>query len=351
MIRKIDSKKLSKAIRILLQSYGLQRHKSQKVSKYLVDADLSGQSSHGVVRLPLYINKVEKKEINIKAKSKIYNETTSTAQVDGDWGFGQLAADDAIKICIKKALKKNISCVTLKKANHVGRLSDFTSQAAKKNLIGIAFSNLHGTSHVVSPFGGIDRKLPTNPISISTPGTNKKNFFEMDMSTSVISEGKIKIDYLLKKKISKNLIIDHFGKSTNDPKKFYENPKGSILPLGGISGYKGFALSLAVDILGGALSGAGCTGPQKAQHGNAVTFIAIKINAFTAIKDFRKKILNLITHVKNTRMQKGFKKILIPGDFERNNRSVNLKRGVKINTTTIHEIQELLKKKKIKINI
>ena len=351
VIRKVDSKRLFNSTKLLLQSYGLQSLKSKRVSKYLVDADLSGQSSHGVARLAMYLDKVEKKEINIKAKSKIYNETKNTAQVDGGWGFGQIAADDAIKLCIKKALKKNISCVTLKKANHIGRLSDFTSQAAKKNLIGIAFANLHGTGHVVSPFGGIDRKLPTNPISISTPGPSKTNFFEMDMSTSIISEGKMKIDYLLKKKINKNLIIDYLGKSTRDPKKFYENPKGSILPLGGISGYKGFALSMAVDILGGALSGAGCSGPQKAQHGNAVTFIVIKITAFASIRDFKKKISDLISHVKNTRMQKGFKKILIPGDFERNNKSLNLKRGVEINQVTLNEIRKLLKKKKIKVHI
>ena len=351
MIHRVNSKNLLKAIKLLLESYGLNKKRSEKVSKYLVEADLCGQSSHGVVRVPLYLGKVEKKEINVNAKSKVFNETSTTAQIDGRWGFGQLAADDAIKLCIKKALKNNISCVTLKKANHVGRLADFTSQAAKKNLIGIAFANLHGTSHVVSPFGGIDRKLPTNPIAVSTPGLKKNIFFEMDMSTSVISEGKLKIDYLLKKKTNKNFIIDYFGKATNEPKKFYENPKGSILSLGGISGHKGFALSLAIDILSGALSAAGCTGPQKAQHGNAVTFLVIKIGAFTSIKDFRKRVSNLISHVKNTRLQKGFRKILIPGDFERINRSKNLKRGVTINHVTLNEIKKLLLKKKIKFNI
>ena len=104
-------------------------------------------------------------------------------------------------------------------------------------------------------------------------------------------------------------------------------------------------------LLSGALSAAGCTGPQKAQHGNAVTFLVIKIGAFTSIKDFRKRVSNLISHVKNTRLQKGFRKILIPGDFERINRSKNLKRGVTINHVTLNEIKKLLIKKKIKFNI
>ena len=124
------------------------------------------------------------------------------------------------------------------------------------------------------------------------------------MSTCATSEGKLNISYLIKKKINKNLIIDYFGKATQDSKKFYEDPKGSILPLGGIAGHKGFALSMAVDIMSGALSTAGCTGPQKPRHGNAVTFIVIKISSFTTIKDFRKKISTLFTHVKKTRLQK-----------------------------------------------
>ena len=351
LFQKIDSKILLKDIMLLFESYGLKRLDSKKVSKYLVDADLCGQNSHGIVRVPLYIDKVEKKEINVKAKSKIYKETLTTAQMDGEWGFGQLAADDAIKLCIKKAIKNNVSCVTLKNSNHIGRLSDFTSQAAKKNLIGIAFSNLHGTSHIVAPFGGIDRKLPTNPIAISTPGINKKNLFEMDMSTSVISEGKLKINYLFKKKIDKDIIIDHLGQSTQDTKTFYENPKGALLPLGGISAHKGFALSMAIDIVSGALSEAGCSGPQKAQHGNAVTFIAVKINSFTSIRAFRKRVSGLVSHVKKTRLKKGFKKILIPGDFEKINKKKNLTKGVYINYVTLNNIRKLLKKRKIKINI
>ena len=350
-IYRIQSKTVYEAVKSLFESYGLHKLSAKKVARYLVESDLCGQNSHGVARIPLYIGKVEKGEINLKAKAKIYKQTSTTAQVDGGWGFGQPAADTAVKLCIKKALKNNIACVTLKKANHVGRLSDFTTQAAKKNLIGIAFANLHGTSHIVAPFGGIDRKLPSNPISISTPGTSKKNYFEMDMSTSSIPEGKLKINYFLRKKISKNIIIDYLGRDTQDTKNFYEDPKGAILPLGGISGHKGFALSMAVDILSGALSKAGCSGPQKAQHGNAVTFIAIKISAFNSIKDFRKKVSNLVSHVKNSRLKKGFKKILIPGDLERTNRLKNLKRGIEINYVTLSQIRELLKRRKIKIKI
>ena len=185
--------------RIFKAAGGTDDH-SKTTGDHLVAANLAGHDSHGFVQIPNYIQQIDTASLDPTAEPTIHNETSTTAQVDGGWNFGQLAADDAIKLCIKKAVKNNIACVTLKNAIHVGRLSDYTSQAAKKNLIGMAFANLHGTGHIVSAFGGIDRKLPSNPISISTPGNNKKILFEMDMSTCATSEGKLNISYLIKKK-------------------------------------------------------------------------------------------------------------------------------------------------------
>ena len=351
MRRNIKAKKILFALNQLFIKYGLKKTHANKVSSMLVNADLSGQSSHGVARIPIYLDKLEKGFLKPNVKTKIIKQTVNTASLDGNWGFGQLSANDAIKICIKKAVKKNIACVTLKKANHIGRLADFTNQAAKKNMIGIAFSNLHGTSHIVAPFGGIDRKLPTNPIAVSAPGPKKNDIFEMDLSTSSTAEGKVKINYNLKKKMEKGFIIDSYGKSTHNPKDLYLDPKGAILPLGGLAGHKGFALSLAVDVLGGALSTAGCTSTKKNQHGNAVTFIVIKISAFSSIRLFKENLKNLYKHVKSSRLQKGFKKILIPGEFEKENRKILGKKGILIDNITIKSLNSYLKKKDIRITL
>ena len=346
MLKRIKAKRLFEALSKLLFSYGLTKKKSNRVSSLLVNADLSGQGSHGVARIPIYLDKLEKGHLKVNVKTKIISQTATTASLDGNWGFGQLAADDAIKICIKKALKNNVSCITLKRANHIGRLADFTNQAAKKNLICIAFSNLHGTSHIVSPFGGIDRKLPTNPIAISTPGP-KKDLFEMDLSTSSIAEGKVKINHFLRKKMEKGFLLNYFGKTTLSPKDLYTEPKASILPLGGLAGHKGYALALAVDVLGGALSKAGCSSNKKNQHGNAVTFIAIKIKPFTSIKMFKNNLNDLYKHVKSSRLQKGFKKILVPGEYERESRKIFDKKGILLDNVTINNLNQLFKKQNL----
>ena len=112
MLKRIKAEKLFNSLSKLLYSYGLTKKKSNRVSSLLINADLSGQGSHGVTRVPIYLDKLEKGHLKVNAKTKIISQTATTASLDGNWGFGQLAADDAIKLCIKKALKNNVSCIT-----------------------------------------------------------------------------------------------------------------------------------------------------------------------------------------------------------------------------------------------
>ena len=339
---KINHTKLYNLIVKIFIKFGCNLKNAKKVSFYLTQADLSGQNSHGVARAPLYLEKIKDKKLIPNAKVKIFNQKDNIAQIDGNWGFGQVIADEAIKICINKALKHNLSCVTIKNSNHLGRLSDFTNQAAKKDLVCIGFLNLHGTSFIVAPFGGKDRKLPSNPIAISTPGPQKNKIFELDMSSCSVSEGKLKINYQINKKTIKGYIQDYSGQITTDTKKFYHEPKGSILPLGGVSGFKGFGLAFAIDILSGALSQAGCSGKKNSQHGNSVTFICLKTSVFTKLEDFRKNVKTLTDHVKNSRKKKGFKTILIPGEKENIERKKNKYKGVKIDIATFKKLVKLL---------
>ena len=346
----LNHQKLKKKLINLFLAYKVKKADANFVSDLLIKSDLSGQESHGIARVPFYLEKIMKGEINLKPKISIVKNSKTTALIDGDWGFGQVLADFATKECIKKASKNNIGCVALKNCNHLGRLSDFTIQAAKKNMIGIAFANLHGISHIVSPHGGIDRKLPSNPISVAAPISAKK-FFNMDMSSCSISEGKVKLKYLDNLLMKKGYLINNLGKLTSNPKDFYEKPKGAILPLGGIASHKGFALSMAIDILAGALSNAGCTSNKNKRHGNALTLIFIKISSFSKLKDFKKNVNSLCNHVQTSRLAKGVKKILIPGEFELNIQKKQKKNGLKINKKILQKMEELANSKGISLKI
>jgi len=341
---KYPYKSILSALNKLFVQYGVENNIANEVALHLINSDLFGHPSHGIARAPMYIDKIIKGELNPNGKIRIENQTESTATIDGHWNFGQIIARKAIEIAIDKACSQNISCVTIKNSNHIGRLGEYTSTAASKGMIGIGTANLHGTSHVVAPFGGIDRKLPTNPISIATPGSAENKLFLMDMASSIIAEGKLKISHNNQEEVGDNLIIDSEGNPTNNTQDFYNDPKGSILSLGGISGHKGFALSLAIDVISGALSSAGCSHKTKSQHGNACCFIVININAFTTLQSFRANINSLEKHVRSTRLSKGFQKIQFPGEPEADNYKNNKKYGIEIDPITIKELCKLADK-------
>ncbi len=302
-------------LRDLFARAGATREESDEVSRHLVDSNLQGHDSHGVIRAPWYLEKIEKKEIVCGAPIAVEQETPSSAVVDAHWGFGQPACRVAMTLAIEKAKKSVIACVTARNCNHVGRLGAYTSLASSQGLVGIGMANLHGTSHCVAPYGGIDRKLPTNPVSVAFPRGGVPDFL-LDMTSSIVAEGKLKVKLNRGEPLPEGWAIDSEGRPATRPEQFYEAPKGAILPLGGSVGYKGTGLSLAVDALSGALSGAQCSNPKATRHGNACLFIAIKIEAFLPVARFEERVGELVAHVKASRPAPGRDGVRIPGEPE-----------------------------------
>jgi len=330
---KLSAHQLTRLLDQLFRKFGTSKAEAREVSTHLVMSNLRGSDSHGAVRALWYIDKIRIGEIVLGAAIEVENETPSSAVVNGNWGFGQPIARFAMELAIKKARECVVACVTAKNCNHVGRIGAYTSLASKEGMIGLGMANLHGTSHVVAPFGGIDRKLPTNPISIALP-RNGENDFLLDMSSCMVSEGILKMKLNNKQKLPEGWIMDSDGNATLDPKKFYEEPKGAILPLGGISAYKGFALSLAIDALGGALSGAQCSNPQSKRHGNACCFIVIRTDAFRPLNEFKDQIDQLSEHVKSSRISKEADAIYMPGEPELQRVKKCLQEGIEIDDET-----------------
>ena len=311
----VPSKDLEEFLTEALVKYGASKEVAHEVASHLVIAELEGHGSHGILRAPWYMEKIQKKEIVPDAPIEVERETPSSAIVNGNWGFGQPVAKFAMNLCIAKAEKQVVACIAVKNANHVGRIGHYTRMATDKSMVGMGAANLHGTSHCVAPYGGIDRRLPTNPISIAFPSGRTPDFL-MDMTSSVAAEGKLQLKRNRGEKVPEGWIIDYEGSSTQDPNTFYEEPKGALLPLGGISAHKGFALSMAIDGLCGGLSGTHCSNPEATRHGNACWFTAIRIDAFTSLEAFTENVGKLVDHVKSSRTLEGIEEIHMPGEPE-----------------------------------
>ena len=318
----VDGKKLKKILTKIFINHGLSQNHANISSNALINAELVGAHTHGLARLKMYCDRINKKVINPKAKIKIKKISQSISQVDANSSIGFVAADIGIKEAIKNAKKTGIGLVGIKNSGHYGLSGYYAEQAVKKNLIVFCFTN---APPAIAPHGSKKKLFGTNPICFGSPTTSKIPFI-LDTSVSEINRGKIRVAAKTGKKIPIGVALDKFGKPTTDAKKAL---LGVQLPLGG---FRGSGLAWMVDILSGVMTGANhggkvkdpfddFSGPQNVGH----MFITIRPNLF--VGNFSQRIKENIKRVKRLPKIKGVKEILYPGQnkFKRFKKNLNKK--------------------------
>ena len=318
----VDGKKLKKILTKIFINHGLSQNHANISSNALINAELVGAHTHGLARLKMYCDRINKKVINPKAKIKIKKISQSISQVDANSSIGFVAADIGIKEAIKNAKKTGIGLVGIKNSGHYGLSGYYAEQAVKKNLIVFCFTN---APPAIAPHGSKKKLFGTNPICFGSPTTSKIPFI-LDTSVSEINRGKIRVAAKTGKKIPVGVALDKFGKPTTDAKKAL---LGVQLPLGG---FRGSGLAWMVDILSGVMTGANhggkvkdpfddFSGPQNVGH----MFITIRPNLF--VGNFSQRIKENIKRVKRLPKIKGVKEILYPGQnkFKRFKKNLNKK--------------------------
>jgi uncharacterized oxidoreductase len=325
-------------------AYGVDNAESQLVAAHLVDASLAGHDSHGVMRIVQYVQDIETGSIVPGAKIHCLDEWASGAVLDAKGLFGQVACHDAMQIAIDKARDTSIAAVTLRHSNHSGRLGTYVEMAAKAGMIGLVTANGGGAGQWVAPFGGCERRLSTNPLTFGAP-SGKEFPIVVDISTSIAPEGKVRHYLKAGKLLPDGWLVDADGSPTNDPNQLYANPAGAILPLGGSSGHKGFGLAMMVDVLSGALSAAGCPRPGDFDpaHGSGLFMLAIDIGRFGAPADFAQQISDMTDYVKSSKPANGFDRVLVPGEFEHEQRQSHRQNGIDLPEQTWQEICLIVK--------
>ncbi|MDA0837996.1 MAG: Ldh family oxidoreductase [Planctomycetota bacterium] len=329
----------------LLRAWGAAADEAELVADCLVQSNLEGHDSHGVLRLPQYLERIESGIILPGADIKTVRERKAMAVLDGAWNFGQVIAVRAAEMAIAKARECSQATVTAFHCNHVGRLARFCQIAVDNDCIGIMAVNGHGGDQGTAPFGGTDRRLPTNPIGFGIP-TGKDFNIILDMTTSVAAGGKMRVAQNLGKSVPEGWLLDADGKPTTDPSDYFGPPPGCSLPFGG---HKGFGLSLVVDILAGALSEAGCSRPDPELSANAIFFQAIHIESFTTLEEFRQQVDRLIDHVKASPPAEGIDEILVPGEASARRVKERTENGIPIDEKTWETLESAALGKGIRI--
>ena len=332
----MKKKILINLINKIFKKYGLNPNHSQICTNAIINAELVGAPSHGLSRIKMYCDRINKKLINPKPKIKIKKISQSIAHINADNSIGFVAADIGIKKAIENAKKSGIGLVAIKNSGHYGLSGYYAEQAVKKNLIALCFTN---APPALAPHGAKKKLFGTNPICFACP-TGSKIPFILDSSMSVINRGKIRLASKLGKKITEGSALDKFGNPTTNAFKALE---GVQLP---IAGFRGSGMAWMVDILSGVLTGAShggkakdpfddLSGPQNIGH----LFIVFKSNLF--LKNYTKRIKQNIKRVKKLPKIRGVREIMYPGQNKFRRYKKNMNKKIRIPSEILKDLNNL----------
>ena len=348
----IDAQALQAYATAIFEATGAPTADAETVADHLVQANLKGHDSHGVIRIAQYITSVESGAIKPGVSTKIERETPSTAVVNGNLNYGQVVGHDTMAAAIEKARGEGVGVAVGYRMSHAGRIGTYGEQAAAAGMVSILAAGIPGSqASVVAPFGGAAGRLTTNPIVIACPTENPEAPFVLDMATSMAAEGKLRVARNKGAQVPEGWIIDAEGKPTTDPWDFYggdppgSRPRGAILPVGGSQGHKGYGLAMAVELLAGALCPVGATQAAEVSiedggGGNNLFALAIDPERLAGHDAFTGAMGRLIDYVKQPPYAEGFDEILTAGDYEQRNAAKRLADGIELDDETWRQINE-----------
>jgi uncharacterized oxidoreductase len=300
------------------------------VARSLVDANLCGHDSHGVIRIPQYVGFVRERKLVVGAPLTVLRDTAAILAADGEWGLGQVQSYRLLDRLEPKVRIVGIASGTLRRCGHIGRLGEYAEWAADRGLALFATVNSHGSGRRVVPPGGTQGRISTNPICFGAPTPTDP--LVLDFSTSAVAEGKVRVAFQKGEPVPEGWILNTAGQPTTNPADLYTDPPGSILPFGGAQAYKGFGLGLMMDALAGGLSGGDCSRPDRPMPGlgNGVLFVLWDVDAFGGREHFLAAVGGVTDHVRDTPLAAGATEITLPGDPERRTRRRRQAEGIPV---------------------
>ena len=329
----------------IFQAIGVSADGAAWVAHLLVQSNLRGHDSHGVIRIPQYIGSWRKGDIDAKAEPAVIQHGPATALIDGKLGLGQIVARRGMEVAIEKAAAIGVSAVGLFNCNHIGRLADYAEMALERNMLALITVNAGGAGQRMAPWGGRAPRLSTNPIAFACPA-NEAAPISFDIATTVAAEGKVRVKRNRGEKMPLGWVLDPDGKPTTDPNALYGTPPGTILPAGG---HKGYCLALMIEVLGGILARGGHSRPNPGPIRNGVFMVVVDIARFVAAETFRTEVDDLVGYLKSSPTAPGVSAILTPGEPELQTEAERRKSGIFVEDQTWGQIAEIAKEFKLAV--
>lgn len=304
-----------------------------------------GHDSHGVIHIPGYVAGLQKENIRPVGQQKIVRETPVSCVIDANRSFGIVLAYRAMEMAVARAKEHTLGAVAVHQASHIGRLGAFPPLAAAENCIGVIM--LNGGGRFVAPFGGTEQRLPPNPIAASVPTKSGKPMM-LDITTSMVAGGKVWMQMEKGEAVPEGWLVDKDGNPVTDPSA-WRSGEGAMLPLGGPVGHKGYGLAMMIDAITGGLSWAGCSANPPTRGGSGFLALAIKIESFIDVDEYKEEVQRLIDWVKSSATMPGVDRIYLPGEIEQDRMAQRMADGIPIPDATWERITAIANELNISI--
>ena len=339
----VTAEALSEIGRRIFVAAGSSAEEAEKVVTRLVEANLCGHDSHGMIRVHQYVTAVQAGYQHPNRSAEVVSETGAVIALDGGFGYGQIVAEQAMAKGIEKAKGHGVALMTLRNASHVGRLADWVEMAADEGMAALMLCNGEGVPPLVVPHGGKEPRASTNPLAVAVPNPGGHPFL-LDFATSSIAEGKVRVAHHKRVETPEDCLLNAEGMATRDPGVIYRQPRGALLPFGGrVGGHKGGGLSLVCDLLAGAFSGGRCNhevSPGQVRFANHLFTVIVAPDAYGSDFGIRDEVERYMDYVKTSAPREPGGEVLLPGEPERRMKAERLAGGVPVAEATFEQLME-----------
>jgi L-2-hydroxycarboxylate dehydrogenase (NAD+) len=334
-----SAKRLGDFIVSALVTLGLPESDGRICAARMTEADLRGVDTHGIFRLTHYCQRIKAGGINVKPTVKTVRENAVTALIDGNNGMGHVVMTAATELAIKKASESGLAWVGTFNSNHAGAAAVYSTMPVAQDMIGL-YTTVANANHM-PPWGGIERILGTNPISVAIPAGEEPPI-ALDMATTVSSYGKVKLAAQKGASIPIGWMVDRKGEPLTDPRRSEE---GFLLPIGG---YKGYGLNVVIGMLAGVLNGAffgrnvvdfssDLATPSNSGH----VIFAMRVDNFSPVEKFKREMDRVIREIRESQRMEGVDRIWLPGEMEFHKNRERQEHGIPLAAAVVEQLRQL----------
>jgi hydroxycarboxylate dehydrogenase B len=315
---------------------------TREVADHLVRANLAGHDSHGVGMLPAYVRLLQDGLLVPNQTAHTVLDAGALLVIDGRRGVGQRMAADAVRRAIERARELGACVLALRNCSHVGRIGTYGELATRAGMAFTAFVNVTDHPDAQAPWACAEPRLGTNPFCAAVPGEDEGPGVMLDMATTTIAAGKVRVAYNKGMQVPEGTLIDDAGQPTNDPAGFIADHTGALLSFGR---HKGSGLAIMCEIMAGAIGG-GQRADQPIQGGvlNSMLATVIDLSRLGDPAAIAQGVEATRAYIRSSRVAPGFDEVLLPGEPERRAAEHRAKAGIEVDETSWRDIREAARK-------